>query len=87
MLQAEACNTNTTQTQAHQIANRQRTKKIDVVIQQHSHKLLMMDVLISEIFWVHKKWNNIASDIKLVFYSSIITMMHGPINIRFRFYI
>ena len=30
----------------------------------------------------HKKWNKIASDIKLVFYSSTITMMHGPINIR-----
>ena len=26
---------------------------------------------------------NIASDIKLVFHSSTITMMHGPINIRF----
>ena len=25
-----------------------------------------------------------ASDIKLVFYSSAITMMHGPINIRGR---
>jgi len=24
-----------------------------------------------------------ASDIKLVFYSSTITMVHGPINIRF----
>jgi len=25
----------------------------------------------------------IASDIKLVFHSSTITMMHGPINVRF----
>jgi len=32
----------------------------------------------------HKKWNKIASAIKLVFYSSTITMMHGPINVRFR---
>jgi len=31
----------------------------------------------------HKQWNKIASDIKLVFYSSTITMTHGPINIRF----
>ena len=30
----------------------------------------------------HKNWNKIASDIKLVFYSSTITMMHGPIDIR-----
>jgi len=29
----------------------------------------------------HKKWNKISSDIKLVFYCSTITMMHGPINI------
>ena len=55
----------------------------NVVIQQNSHKLLMMDILMSETCWAHKKWNKIASDIKLVFYSSTITMMHGPINIRF----
>jgi hypothetical protein len=45
-----------------------------VVIQQHSRKLLMMDILISETCWVHKKWNKIACDIKLVFYSSAITI-------------
>ena len=44
---------------------------------------VMMDILMSETCWVHKKWNKIASDIKLVFYSSTITMIHGPINIRF----
>jgi len=42
----------------------------------------MMDILMSETCWAHKKWNKIASDIKLVFYSSTITMMHGPTNIR-----
>jgi len=54
----------------------------DVVIQQNSRRLLMMDVLMSETCWAHKKWNKIASDIKLVFNSSTITMMRGPINIR-----
>ena len=54
----------------------------NVVIQQNSRKLLMMCILISEICWAHKKWNKIASDIKLVFYSSTVTMMHGPINNR-----
>jgi len=44
-----------------------------VVIQQHSRKLLMMDILMSETCWSHKKWNIIASDIKLVFYSSTHT--------------
>jgi len=39
-------------------------------------------VLMSETPWAHKKWNKIANDIKLVFYSSTITMTHGPINIR-----
>ena len=72
VLQASACNTDTTQTQPHQISNTQRTKNktTDVVIQQHSHKLLMMGILMSETCWAHKKWNKIASDIKLVFYSS-----------------
>ena len=75
----------TTQTQPHQISNTQRTenKTTNVVIQQHSRKLLMMDILMSETCWAHKKWNKIASDIKLVFYSSAITMIHSPINIRF----
>ena len=79
------CNTGTTQTQPHQISNTQWTEKkmTDVGIQQHSRKLLMMDILMCETCWVHKKWNKIASDIKLVFHSSTITMMHGPINIRY----
>ena len=81
---ASACNKGTTQTQPHQISNTQRTenKATDVVIQQHSRKLLVMDILFSETCWAHKKWNKIASDIKLVFYSSTIKMMHDPINIR-----
>jgi len=58
-----------------------QNKTTDVVIQQHSCKLLMLDILMSETCWVHKKWNKIASDIKLVFYSSTITMMDGPVNI------
>ena len=37
--------------------------------------LLLVEEIISEI--------KITSDIKLVFNSSTITMMHGPINIRF----
>jgi len=65
-------NTDTTQTQPHQISNTQRTenKTIDVVIQQHSRKLLMMDILMSDTCWAPKKWSKIISDIKLVFYSS-----------------
>ena len=74
VLQAEAqlCKTNTTQNQPHQNSNTQRTenKTTDVVIQQHSRKLLIMDILMSETCWAHKKWNKIASDIKLVFHSS-----------------
>jgi len=50
---ASAWNTGTTQTQPHHISNTQRTenKTTDVVIQQHSHKLLMMDILTSETCW------------------------------------
>jgi len=62
--------------------NEPRTKRPMWLIQQHSRKLLMMAILMSETCWAHKKWNKMASDIKLVFYSSTITMMHGPINIR-----
>jgi hypothetical protein len=52
VLQAAACNTDTTQTQPHQNSNTQQTenKTTDVVIQQQSRKLLMMDVLMSETF-------------------------------------
>ena len=80
VLQAEAC---FTPTQPHRNSNTHRTKNntSNVVIQQNSRKLLMMDILMTETCWAHKRRNKIASDIKLVFYSSTITMMHGPINI------
>ena len=53
-------------------SNTQRTenKTTDVVIHQHSRKLLKMDILMSETCWAHNQWNKIASDIKLVFHSS-----------------
>ena len=60
-----------------------QNKTTDVVIQQQSRKLWWWILLVSERCWAHKKWNKIASDIKFVFYSSTITMVHGPINIRF----
>ena len=54
-------------------SNTQRTEKktTDVVIHQHSRKLLKMDILMSETCWAHNKWIKIASDIKLVFHLSI----------------
>ena len=66
-------------------SNTHRTKNsmTNVVIQQNSRKLLMMDILMPETCWARKKWNKISSGIKLVFYSSTITMKHGPINIRY----
>jgi len=71
--QASACNTDTTPTQPHRTKN----NTTNVVIQQNSRKLLMMDILMSESCLVHKKWNKIASDIKLVFYSSTINEENG----------
>ena len=69
-----ACNTDTTPTKPHRNSNTHRTKNYmaaNLVIQQNSRKLLMMDILMSETCWAHKKWNKIASDNKLVFYSSM----------------
>ena len=47
---ASACNTDTTPTQPHRNSNTHRTKNntTNVVIQQNSRKLLMMDILMSE---------------------------------------
>jgi len=47
----------------------------NVVIQQNSRKLLMMDILMSETCWAYKKWNKISSDTKLVFYTSSLDLM------------
>ena len=57
-------------------SNTQRTenKTTDVIIQQHSRKLLKTDILMSETCWAHNKWNKIASGIKLVFHSPISGM-------------
>ena len=70
---ASACNTDTTPTQPHRNSNTHGTKNntTKVEIQQNSRKLLVMDILMSEKCWALKKWNKIASDINLVFYSSI----------------
>jgi len=47
---ASACNEDTTPTQPHRNSNTHRTKNntTNVVIQQNSRKLLMMDILMSE---------------------------------------
>ena len=73
-------------TSSNKSSHTQRTenKTTDVVIHQHSRKLLKMDILMFETCWAHSKWNKKASDIKLVFHSTL-AMMHGPINIRFKF--
>jgi len=75
VLQAEACNTDTTPTQPHRNSNTHRTKNntINVIIQQNSRKLLIMDILMSETCWAHKKWNKITTDLKSVSYSSTFT--------------
>jgi len=52
------------------------------VLQAEAQLQHVSDINISETCWAHKKWNKIAGDIKLVFYSSTITMVHGPIHIR-----
>ena len=64
---ASACNTGATSTQPHRISNTHLTKNIttNVVIQQHSRKLLVIDILMSETCLAHKKWNKIASDIQV----------------------
>jgi len=51
VLQAKACNTDTTPTQPHRNSNTHRTENntTNVVIQQNSRKLLMTDILMSEI--------------------------------------
>jgi len=73
VLRAEACNTDTTPTQPHGKSNTHWSKNntTNVVIQQNSRKLLLIGILMSETCWSHK-WSKIASDIKLVFYSSTI---------------
>jgi len=82
VMQASACNTETTPTQPHRISNTHLTKNntTNVVIQQNSRKLMMMmDILMSETCWAHKKLNKIASDINLVFYSSTVSPVLTPL--------
>ena len=73
-----ACNTDSTPTQPHRNSNTHRTKNntTNVVIQQNSRKLLMMDILMSKTCWALKIWNKIASYMKLVFYSSTVWQVY-----------
>ena len=70
-------------------SNTQRTenKTTNVVIHQHSRKLLKMDILMSETCWAHNKWNDIASDIKLVFHSSVIWYTYVASLVEYPFWI
>ena len=69
---------------------RTENKTTDVVIHQHSSKLLKMDILMSKTCWAHNKWNKIASIIKLVFHSStflqfwqsLVSCSQGPQNFK-----
>ena len=65
---ASACNTDITPTHPHRNSNTHRTKNntTNVVIQQNSRMLLMMDILMSETCWARRKWNKIANDINQV---------------------
>ena len=83
-----ACKTNTTKYQPHQSSNTQRTenKTTDVVIHQHSRKLLKMDILMSETCWAHNKWNKITSDIKLAFHLSTIRGLSLFLNFLQQFF-
>jgi len=85
-LQASACNTDTTPTQPHRNSKTHRTKNntTNVVIQQNSRKLLMMDILMSETCWAHKKWNRISSDIKLVFILPVLNCWTRETNCNAR---
>jgi len=57
VLQAQACNKDTTPTQPHRNYNTHGSKNntANVVIQQNNRKHLMMDILISDTCWAHKK--------------------------------
>jgi len=81
---ASACNTDPIPTQPHWNSNTHRTKNntTNVVIQQKSRRPLMMDILLSETCWAHKKWNKIASDIKLVFYSVTTHFVNNNISVN-----
>jgi len=41
----------------------------------------MMGIVMPETCWAYKKYDKILSGIYSAFYSSVITMLHGPINI------
>jgi len=77
-------NTDTTPSQPHRNSNTHRTKinVINVVIQQNSRKLMMIDILMSETCWAHKKWNKIVTSSRSFILQLSITMMHSPINIK-----
>ena len=42
----------------------------------------MMGTVVPETCCVYKKYNKTTSDIQFVLYSSVITKMHGPTDIR-----
>ena len=84
---ASACKTNTTKYQPQQKPQHKTNWEQDDRCGNSSTQSQALEdgytVLMSETCWAHNKWHKIACDIKLVFHSSTIAMMHGPINISY----
>ena len=63
-----------------------RTKSANVVVQQHSRKLLKMGILMPETCWVSKKKNKNSKWHLIGFLFFSYHKMHGPINISVLLY-
>ena len=60
-----------------------RTKSANVVVQQHSRRLLKMGILMPETCWVFKKKNKHSKWHLVGFLYFSYHKMHGPINISY----
>ena len=68
------------------VLTKPRTKSANVVVQQHSRKLVNMGVLMPETCWISKKKNKNSKWHLVGFLFFSYHKMHGPINIRFIFW-
>jgi len=68
-----------------QPAYRTKSNTTNVIIQQNSRKLLMMDRLMSETCWAHKKWNKIVTSSWCFILQLFIFCFIGLITLKTKF--
>jgi len=56
---------------------------VTILLNYHIGRIVLGSMCVGVSVWLGRSGIRVAGFVKLVFYSSTITMIHGPINMKF----